>query len=59
MFDRVWIFVLLYNLMLFSLIGFSIWYSGSLIPLFALVLSLKYSQKNAKSGNSPEGGSVK
>lgn len=44
--NETWSFVVIYNLSLMILIGLSIWVSKSLVPLVALVFSLKYSQKS-------------
>lgn len=43
--NGTWLFVVIYNLSLMSLIGLSIFVSKSLIPLIALIFSLRYSQK--------------
>jgi hypothetical protein len=45
MFDRVWWFILSYNIGLFFLIGWSVWYLESPLPFIALIFSLKYSMK--------------
>jgi hypothetical protein len=43
MIDRVWWFIIIYNIGLFVLIGWSVWYLDSLLPFIALIFSLKYS----------------
>jgi hypothetical protein len=43
--SKVWLLVLIYNLTLFVLIGWSIWYLKSSVPLFGLLAAVSYSRK--------------
>ena len=43
MIDKVWWFIIIYNITLFMLIGWSVWYLESLLPFIALIFSLRYS----------------
>lgn len=45
MFDKVWWFIFTYNVGLFLLIGWSVWYLKSPLPFLALAFSLRYSIK--------------
>lgn len=43
--NETWLFVFLYNFFLMGLIGLSICITKSLIPLMALIFSLRYSKQ--------------